>query len=343
MRVDVARRLGGVAVAGAAGVLLWPHRAEIAALGRELRAADPAWLAAAGAFLVVWWVAWAALHAGARGLVGIDGWTATGRLVPVTIGAVAMNLAVKSGGLAGLGMFVSDGRRRGVPPGRVAAAYLVATVASEIGFALTLAGAVAMIAAGGALTRMEAVAVAAFAVVLAVRAAIVVVGLRDERTLRRWWTAPARWWDRIRRRPQRPHSTAAVDDLRAGLAALRRRPLGAVPVVATAFAVDAAGAAMLWASVAAVGGGTRPVPALVAYAMSALLGIVGPLPGGLGFVELGAVAVLVSFGVPIAVAGAAAIVFRAWEFWLPLLVGVVAAGLLRGGRPVASTTAAVPR
>jgi len=42
MRVDVARRLGGVAVAGAAGVLLWPHRAEIAALGRELRAADPA-------------------------------------------------------------------------------------------------------------------------------------------------------------------------------------------------------------------------------------------------------------------------------------------------------------
>ena len=337
MRIDVVRRVGGLAVAGVAGVLIWMHRVEVAALGRELRAADPAWLAVAAALLVAWWTAWVALHAGARDLVGLNGWGAAGRLVPVAMGAVALNLVVKSGGLAGLGVFLADGRRRREPPGRISAAYLVATAAVEVGFALTLVVAVAAVAAGGSVTRIEAVAVAVFGAVLAVRAAIVVVGLRDERTLRRWWTAPARWWDRMRRRPQRTHSTATVDEMGAALGALRRRPARTVPVIAMAFALDAAGAAMLWSSLAAVGGGNRPVAALVAYAMSALLGIVGPLPGGLGLVELGAVAVLVSYGVPVVVAGAAAILFRAWEFWLPLLVGAVAAGLLRDVRPAAVT------
>lgn len=327
-------------MAVAAAVLVWWNRAEVAALAHGLRSADPAWLALGAAFLVVWWAAWAALHAGSRDVVGLDGWSATGRLVPVTMAAIAMNLAVKSGGLAGVGVFLADGRRRGSPPGRVGAGYLVATVATEVGFALTLAVAVVTMAAHGSLTGMETAAVAVFGAVLAARAAIVVLALRDERTLRRWWTAPARWWDRLRRRPPRQHSTAAVADLRTAVTALVRRPLRTVPVLAVAFAVDVAGAAMLWTSVAAVGGGHRPMAALVAYAMSALLGIVGPLPGGIGFVEIGAVAVLVSYGVPFAAAGAAVIVFRAWEFWLPLLVGAVAAGLQQGSGRV---DVAVPR
>jgi hypothetical protein len=44
------------------------------------------------------------------------------RLAPVAVGAVALNLVVKSGGLAGLALFLLDGRRRGTPAGRVAGA-----------------------------------------------------------------------------------------------------------------------------------------------------------------------------------------------------------------------------
>ena len=93
--------------------------------------------------------------------------------------------------------------------------------------------------------------------------------------------------------------------------------------------IDVLGAAMLWAAVAAVGGGSRPVLALVTYAMSALLGIVGMLPGGLGFVEISAVAMLASFGVPVGLAAAAVLVFRVWDYWLPVALGGTAAWWLR--------------
>jgi uncharacterized protein (TIRG00374 family) len=77
----------------------------------------------------------------------------------------------------------------------------------------------------------------------------------------------------------------------------------------------------LWAALAAVGGGNRPVLALVAYAISALFGVVGVLPGGLGFVEVSTAAVLVSFGVPLGLAAAAVVLFRVWDYWLPAAVG----------------------
>lgn len=85
------------------------------------------------------------------------------------------------------------------------------------------------------------------------------------------------------------------------------------------------GVVMLWAALAAVGGGDRPVLALVAYAITTLFGIVGVSPGGLGFVEVGAVAVLVSVGI----AAAAVVVFRVLQFWLPVAVGVVVSWWLR--------------
>lgn len=98
--------------------------------------------------------------------------------------------------------------------------------------------------------------------------------------------------------------------------------MAVLPAVGLAVAVDLLGVVMLWAALAAVGGGDRPVVALVAYAISTLFGIVGFLPGGLGFVEFGAVAVLVSFGTPVGVAAAAVVVFRVLQFWLPVAVGL---------------------
>ncbi|MDQ3887381.1 MAG: flippase-like domain-containing protein [Actinomycetota bacterium] len=78
---------------------------------------------------------------------------------------------------------------------------------------------------------------------------------------------------------------------------------------------------MLWAALAAVGGGNRPVLALVAYAIAGLFGVVGVLPGGLGFVEVSTSVVLTSFGVPVGLAVAAVVLFRVWDYWLPVAVG----------------------
>jgi uncharacterized membrane protein YbhN (UPF0104 family) len=316
-------------VGGLLGVLVWVNRAELPAVGRALVTARISWLLVGTLVLVLWWAAWLLLYLACRRLAGVGGYGEAARLAPVAVGAVALNLVVKSGGLAGLVLFALDGRRRGMPTGRVAGAYVLAASLADLALVVTLGAAVAVVWVDGRLTAGELVALAVFVVFVAVRLAVVLGAVRDRELLRWLWTLPARSWDRLRRRSTRRYDTANADELFDAVAPIRSRPGTALPALGYAVCIDVLGAAMLWAAVAAVGGGSRPVLALVTYAMSALLGIVGMLPGGLGFVEIGAVAMLASFGVPVGLAAAAVLLFRVWDYWLPVAVGGTAAWWLR--------------
>ena len=53
-----------------------------------------------------------------------------------------------------------------------------------------------------------------------------------------------------------------------------------------------------------------------------------PLPGGVGGIDGGLVGALVVYGAPAADAAAAVLAYRLILFWLPLLVGGAAFGLL---------------
>jgi putative heme transporter len=75
----------------------------------------------------------------------------------------------------------------------------------------------------------------------------------------------------------------------------------------------------------------RPEPELVllAYAVSALLGMIPLTPGGLGFVEAGLTGLLVVAGVSAGDAAAATLAYRLVSYWLPLPVGALAWVLAR--------------
>lgn len=323
------RWVGAALVIPALAALVWVHRGELPAMGRALRDADRAWLVGGVAALALFWLSWVLMHVVCRRLVGVGGAAEMTALVPVTVAALGLNLAVKSGGLAGLAVFIADGRRRGLPIARVSGAYVVAAAIVEVAFVVTLAAGIAVVWVGGVITRPEVVAVVVFVVILAVHIAALFAAFRSRELLRRWWTLPARAMARVLRRPARQHDTTGADELYDAVGLLRRRPFAVLPAVGCAVVIDLLGAAMLWAALAAVGGGNRPVVALVVYAISTLFGIVGVLPGGLGFVEVGAVAVLVSFGTPVGIAAAAVVVFRVLQFWLPLAVGVLVGWRLR--------------
>lgn len=315
----------------ALALLVWLNRREIPAADHALRNARERWLWVGLALLLVWWANWTLLHQASRRVMGVGGGPEFLRLVPVTMSSIALNLGVKSGNVAGLAAFAADGRRRDQQPGRVAGAYLVAAQVAELTFIVTLAAGMAVVWVDGRLTRAEVVATAVFAVGLIVRMGSLVAAVRSREVLRRVWTLPARVLDGVLGRPAREHDTSGADQLYDAVAAIRHRPWAAIPAVLSAIAVDFLGAAILWASLAAVGGGDRPVVALVAYAVSALFGIVGVLPGGVGFVEVGAAAVLTSYGVPVGMAAAAVIVFRIFEFWIPLVVGGAIAWRVQAG------------
>jgi uncharacterized protein (TIRG00374 family) len=303
------------------GILVWANRAELPATGRALAAAWGCWLLVGTLVLVLWWAAWLLLYLACRRLTGVGGYAEATRLAPIAVGAVALNLMVKSGGLAGLALFAADGRRRRMPAGRVAGAYVLSAVIADVAFLVTLVAAVVVVWVDSRLTRGELVASGVFLVFLAIRVAVLLAAFRDRELLRRLWTLPARAWDRLRRRPVGEYDTAIVDEFFDAVTLVRGRPGPALAAVSYGVCIDVLGAAMLWAALAAVGGGNRPVLALVAYTMSVLFGIVGVLPGGLGFAEVGAAVVLTSFGVPVGPAVAAVVLFRVWDYWVPIAAG----------------------
>jgi uncharacterized protein (TIRG00374 family) len=306
---------------GALVALVVANRAELPVAGRAIRGADREWLLIGSVFLLGWWAAWVLLHTTSRRATQVLAGRELLRMVPVTLGGIALNMAVKSGGLAGVTLFDSEARARGLVRGRVHAAYLLATAFAELAFLVTLLIGIALTWWDGRLTRTEVVAVVVFLVFLLLRGAALVAAVRSREALRRIWTLPARWWDRLRRRPERTHDLSAPDELYEAVSLLMGRPRAALVPLASAVAIDLIGVAMLWAAIAAVGGGNHPVMAAIAYTISVLFGIVGVLPGGLGFAEVGVVAVLISFGMGTGLAAAAALVFRVWEFWIPLAVG----------------------
>ena len=326
-----ARRLrvvATIAVVAAIAALIYADRHELPAAGSALRHADRAWLAAGVVLLLVWTANWVLLHLAARKVTGAGGYREFARLLPVTVASLALNLAVKSGNLAGLAAFSADARRRG-GGGRVTGAYLAAAQTAEVAFVVTLAAGMAVVCWDGKIERAEIAAVVLFAAGLLSRVVALVAAVRSREVLRRVWVWPGRTLDRLLRRPPRQRDTAQADDFYDAVAAIRAHPWSAVPAVCFGVLVDLLGATVLWASLAAVGAGDRPLVALVAYAVSTLFGIVGVLPGGLGFVEFGATAVLASYDVPVGVAAAAVLVFRVFVFWLPLAVGGLLAWRLR--------------
>jgi uncharacterized membrane protein YbhN (UPF0104 family) len=90
--------------------------------------------------------------------------------------------------------------------------------------------------------------------------------------------------------------------------------------------------AVLWATFQAFG----VSPPLTVILMGYLIGQMGgllPIPGGIGGIDLGLIGTLIAYGAPAAATAAAVLAYRIILFWLPLVLGGVAFGVLRRDMP----------
>jgi uncharacterized protein (TIRG00374 family) len=108
----------------------------------------------------------------------------------------------------------------------------------------------------------------------------------------------------------------------------RRRLVHAVAWASGNWLLDAAA---LWLFIAAFGHHTKIVGLLVSYSLAQVLAAIPITPGGLGVVEATLTATLVGFGVPKGTAVLGVILWRLFEFWLPIPFGGVAYLSLRVG------------
>ncbi|WP_242917208.1 phosphatidylglycerol lysyltransferase domain-containing protein [Pontibacter liquoris] len=92
--------------------------------------------------------------------------------------------------------------------------------------------------------------------------------------------------------------------------------------LAAALLIDFIGVAHLYIAMLALGYEASWPAAFVGYVIMMILLIASPLLRGLGAIEVAMTVILTRYGLPVVAAAAVTLLFRLFDFWLPLLAGV---------------------
>ncbi len=257
-----------------------------------------------------------------------------------TVGFAA-NKILRSGGASGLAVYVRDGKRRHLPPGRVVGACAVASVASFAALGLLMAGTVALLALSGRLAGWWVAAAIGFSVYSVLLATLIAAVVRSPMITRKIFILGWRLKARVTRGSPLTaagRAVTAADDLHRSIAAARRHPDETRRVLAHAVMSKVLGAAALFAAAAAAGISMSPVTAMILYSSALATSLVSVAPGGVGPVEASTAAMMVGVGASVPAAALAVGLFRVFDMWLPVAAGAyLGRHEIRRGDPTVET------
>ncbi|MEA2057317.1 MAG: flippase-like domain-containing protein [Actinomycetota bacterium] len=223
----------------------------------------------------------------------------------------------------------------GVPPGQAAAALAAVSFLSTL-VLLSLPGVAVAIAALSAPIPQGLLPVAVAGTLLfVVMFAGVVVLVRFNKPLcllGRIVEVTVKWFAQRFHKPWKLTAESFVQRRDEVVAALGKRWRIALAAAVVNWMLDYL---TLVVALIAIGAEPRPSLVLLAFAASAVLGMIPITPGGLGFVEAGLTAMLTLAGIPATDALLATLAYRMFQYWLPIPAGFFAYLLFRRryGRP----------
>jgi uncharacterized membrane protein YbhN (UPF0104 family) len=236
---------------------------------------------------------------------------------------IGLNALVPAGGAGGLATGGWVLHRRGMPTDEVvdrSARFFVFTSAFNVGAVAVLGwlGAVGLVPSHGSFA-LSAVPALGATIVIALAVALVprLAGLKSAQAKQREHSG--RWW-------LLELGVALGTGARGAIKLFRERDPVALAAGAAYLFFDIAA---LWAAVRAFHGQPQLQPLAMAYLVGQLAGEI-PVPGGLGAVDGGLIGALVLYGLPVTVATAGALAYRAIALGVPAVFGGLAAvGLTR--------------
>jgi uncharacterized membrane protein YbhN (UPF0104 family) len=245
----------------------------------------------------------------------------TGEMTRTAAMGFAATKVVKSAGLSGLAVFVRDGRRRGDPAAAVTAACGLAAAASFASLGVLMAVTVGVLAVTGKLSSWWLVAGSGYTgCALAIGVAAVAVVRRPAALV---WIAD-RLPPRRRRSTRSPDSRAhAVVSSLHGLGAAMRDGRARRRLLLHAVGSKLLGIVMLQAAATAVGIRVGVPTIVVIYTTALAAACASLIPGGVGVVEASMSTMLIARGVGPSEALTAVALFRVFDMWIPLSVGLV--------------------
>jgi len=231
-------------------------------------------------------------------------------LVPLGLAKLFVDQIVPTAGVGGTMLVVRGLVRRGVPPPLATAALLMDLLSFYAAHACAVTLAVGIVWVHHDMHPVILILAMLFAVIaVGVPLTILRLNRRDSHIVPPW----------LRRLPL---LARVVQAMTAAPAEILRDHWLLLQTSVLQFAIIVLDAATLEVMLRAIGHVLAPAAVFASFTMSALLGILGVIPGGLGLFEGGAVAMLRWFDVPVEAGLAATLLLRTWTFWLPMAPGM---------------------
>jgi uncharacterized protein (TIRG00374 family) len=268
----------------------------------------PAWFLAAAGCQVGTYICAAAVWHGVLRRAGVP--IRLRVLVPLGLAKLFVDQIVPTAGVGGTMLVVHGLVRRGVPLPFATAALLVDLLSFYIAHTLAVLLALGIIWVHHDLPPVLLTLVVLFAIIaVGIPLTILRLNRRGSRTMPPWVL-------------RLPLLTRVVQAMAVAPADILRDRWLLLQTSGLQFAIVALDAATLEVMLRAVGHTLAPAAVFASFTMSALLAIVGIIPGGLGLFEGGAVAMLRWFDVPVEAGLAATLLLRTWTLWLPMAPGM---------------------
>jgi len=252
------------------------------------------------------------------------------RLVMMAASANFVNVVAPSGGVGGLGIFISEARRNRYSSARVTVAGAVVVMFDYLGFlSLLMFGLVVLIRRNN-LNSTEVIASIIMVILAIVWTSLLYLGMRSERKFGRALGRIANFVNLIMR-PFIHRDYLSVKraftfahDASEGLAFLRQKPVNLLLPAVLGLTSKILLMLILMIIFLAFNVPFSSGTIVAGFCLGYLFWIVSPTPSGIGFVEGALTLGLTSLNVSLGAATVIALAYRGVTFWVPMLIGMLA-------------------
>ena len=252
-----------------------------------------------------------------------------GRLMMLWLASVFFTIVTSSGGWGGMVVFVTDGRKRGLPGARVTVALAMYYLFDFISALLLVGLGLVVLIRRGRLEAGEVVATVILSVYATLLASWLVLAWRNPDRLGTVMTKVGTVVNQLLRRfLHRDYldvgkARALAHDMAAGLADLRQARGGLLVPLALSLSHKALMLSVLFFCFLAFSQPFSAGTLIAAYAIAYMFTVVTPTPAGIGLIEGILTVALAGIGVPLATAALIALAYSGVTLWLPLLYGMM--------------------
>jgi uncharacterized protein (TIRG00374 family) len=307
--------------------LMVSHLTEIEKATLPLVRGQPEWILLAAVLQVLYYTIFAAIFKSAFNTVDIK--SKVRDLIPVTMGALFINVVAPTWGMAGAALYVDDASHRGESPARAAAGTLLAQMADFSAFAIILAGGIAYLSMRNQLQDYEIAGTTVLVLILCSLASTLILGLWRPILLTKLLGLAQSGINHLVKKAHRnavlPDGWAARNaaDFSNAAEAIEAHPERLALTLGLALVAHLINISSLYAVFMAFHQQIEFGPLVSGYAIGILFWNISPVPQGIGVVEGVMALVYTSLGIHGFIAVLIVLAFRALNFWLPMLLGFV--------------------